>query len=182
MGRVPEEVVARVVDAGVGQSDGAIGSTADEGIDVGREQCLARSQRDLQHGTRNRRASELRIDVDLPPLERRLAAQDDEACGGHHLEPDRLPDSGGPPVPNGVRLELPILLATGFGEIMRIIEGAHRDDVLAARAKKAGDVDFEGRVSARMPSDHRLVDPHRRLVVDRAEVENDAFLLGVRRS
>jgi hypothetical protein len=47
-----------------------------------------------------------------------------------------------------VRLELPVLLAARLGQVVRIVLGAHRHDLLARRLEHVGDVGRERRVAA----------------------------------
>ena len=127
--------------------------------------------------TRSRRPSRARavdahLAADLPALEVRRPAERADRGRGHALEPDGLPDPGRARVPDRVRLEQPVLLAARLGEVVRIVVGAHDDRRRRrGRASAVGDVDRERRVAALVPPDERAVDPDRRRVVDRAEVE-----------
>src|SRR5205823_13450562 len=90
------------------------------------------------------------------------------------LEPGGLPDPRAARVPDGVRLELPILLAARLGQVPRIVLRAN-DDLLVAAAQLIGDVRRERRVAAFVMDDARSVHPHRRGVIDGPEVQQQAF-------
>jgi len=70
-----------------------------------------------------------------------------------------------------MRLQLPILLAAGFGEIVRIIFGAD-DDFAGPVDDEVGDIETEGRVSALVFPQAGAVDLDRGAPVDGAEMEH----------
>ena len=99
-----------------------------------------------------------------------------EVLPRNRLQPDRLPDPGRPAVPDRVRLELPVLLASRLAEIVGVVLGPHDDvEVLF----EGGHFDREGRVAALVRPDVDAADPHVRAVVDRAEMQKKGAALGV---
>ncbi len=75
-----------------------------------------------------------RLVVDVRPAQRADRGRRDG------LEPDGLPDPGGAAVPDVVRLLVPVLLAAGLGEVVRVVLGADHEGVgrRAAGAAAAG--------------------------------------------
>ena len=130
--RAPEQLVAVVVDAGIGKRDAAVDFAGDHRVGVVGQQrvagvelhvepqvvaALARRARPRSRSPSARRSG----------VQRRLA----DAGGGHALQPDGLPDAGGARVPDRVRLELPVLLAARLGEVVRVVLGADDDGLRA---------------------------------------------------
>ena len=91
------------------------------------------------------------------------------------LQPDGLPDAGRSGIPDGMRFELPVLLAARLGQVMRVILGAENDFVLRTRTQEIGDIDRKRRESAFVTARVRSVDPHPRGVIDRPEHEENAL-------
>src|SRR5215207_11277623 len=76
------------------------------------------------------------------------------------LQPDCLPDAGRSGIPDGVRIELPVLLAARLGQVVRVILGAENDLVLRTGEQEIGDIDRKRRVSAFVTARIRSVDPY----------------------
>ena len=91
----------------------------------------------------------------------------------HELEPDRLPDTCRPRVETAVVLILVGLLSAGLQRVSHVVLRVDRDDVLTLRDER-GHVESERGVAAAVAPRLASVDPHRRRVVHRAEVEKDA--------
>src|SRR5690606_1003693 len=83
------------------------------------------------------------------------------------------PDAGGAPVPDRVRGRAPVLLAARLGEVVRVVLGAHDEQVVGAVGDERGDVERERGVAALVLADEVSVDPHPGSVVDGAEVQQD---------
>ena len=101
--------------------------------------------------------------------------------GRHRFGPHRLPDAGGPVVPDAVGLELPVLLPPGLGGVVGVVLGPDHQDVLVVRvaAEQVGHLDGERCLAADVLADEDPVEPHSRLVVDSTEVDQ-AELAGCR--
>ena len=110
--------------------------------------------------------------ADLPAFDIRRPSDALERRAGHHFHPDRLPDAGRAWVPDGVRCNLPVLLPTRFGEVMRVVFGTN-DELDWRLVGTARDIERERRIAAFVSAEASTVDPHRGLVVDRAEMEQD---------
>ncbi len=92
--------------------------------------------------------------------------------GRYRLQPHRLPDARRAGV---VALEVRVavaLLAPGLRPVARV-PGPHDDGDRVPRVRDAVQVGRERGEPAAVPHDLRPVDPHRRVVVDRAEVQQD---------
>ncbi|HMJ55213.1 MAG TPA: hypothetical protein VK540_24220 [Polyangiaceae bacterium] len=76
-----------------------------------------------------------------------------------------------------MRLELPVLLAARFGEIVRIVIGPHGDEVRLSGLEQAGDVDLERRIAAVVLGHERIIDPHAGFVVDGAEMQDEMLVI-----
>src|SRR5688572_5879183 len=70
-----------------------------------------------------------------------------------------------------MRFELPVLLATRLGQVVRVVFGAENDLMPRAREQKIGDIDRKRCVSAFVTTRIRPVDPHPSGVIDRPEHE-----------
>src|SRR6266550_3995850 len=92
------------------------------------------------------------------------------------LEPYGLPDSGRGRVEDSVRFVLPALFAARQASVARGVVRAH-DQLVVAGAHDGGDLRAEGRVTALVLRNFSAVDPDRRLVVDRTEMQPDALTL-----
>ena len=93
-----------------------------------------------------------------------------------HLHPDGLPDAGRPRIPDGMRRDLPVLLAARFGEVVRVVFGAN-DELDRGLIGASGDVERERRIAALVAAEASAVDPDGGVVVDRAEVQQDPVAL-----
>src|SRR5215207_9658913 len=62
-----------------------------------------------------------RIEADFPAGEVWRECQPIDACSRNLFEPHGLPDTGRARIPDGVRLQPPVLLAARLGEILRVI-------------------------------------------------------------
>src|SRR5687767_15586276 len=71
-----------------------------------------------------------------------------------------------------MRFELPVLLAAGLGQVVRVILGAENDLVLRTGEQVIGDIDRKGCVSALVTARIRSVDPDPGRVIDRPEHED----------
>ncbi len=94
------------------------------------------------------------------------------------FEPYGLPDTGGARIPHRVRLKLPVLFAARLGELMRIIVRHHRNGLLFCILQGKRDVCPERCVPALVARDEASVQPHARVIIDRAEVKQDALTFG----
>ena len=108
-------------------------------------------------------AGEIRHDVEVGDIGRR-----------HALEPDRLPDAGGAVIPDGVRLELPVLLAARLGQVVGMVLGTDDQDLRSVGGQRGGDVGGEGSLPADMIGDEGAVHPDPGRIVDGAEVQQQA--------
>src|SRR5215204_2201695 len=95
--------------------------------------------------------------------------------GRSSLQPDRLPDTGRSRIPNGMRFELPVLLAARFCQVVRVIFRAENDLVVHTRQQEIGDIDRKRSVSAFVTPRERSIDPDSSVVIDRAEHEEYAL-------
>jgi hypothetical protein len=99
-------------------------------------------------------------------------AQRADRDGGNLFKPDGLPDAGGARIPDRVRFQLPILLAARLCQVVGIVLGAHNQCLRTAAAQIIGNIDLERRVAAFMAGEQRAVEPDRRAIIDRAEVQD----------
>ncbi len=88
----------------------------------------------------------------------------------HRFEPHRLPDSADRGIPDARGVEN--LLAARLDARARRVENLD-DELVRAVLQIGGDVEAEGVEAAFVRADDRAVDTHRRLIIDRAEVEHD---------
>ncbi len=175
----PEQFIAVVVDAGVGQADGAVHFALDHLVAVVRQQPVALTQHHLDLQVLVRLvAHHARREADRKPLHMRRPAQLVDVSARHPLQPHRLPDAGGARVPDRMRLELPVLLAARLGQLVRVVFGQHGHALLARGVEHRGDVGPERRVPALVRGDQPVVHPHLGLVVHRAEAQDDAAAIG----
>src|SRR4051794_10606237 len=93
----------------------------DDGVDIIGEHGVAGEEADGESHAVTLQAVEADIEADLPPLHGGRPAQVADGTARDLLEPNGLPDAGGACVPDGVRLELPVLFATRLGEIVRVV-------------------------------------------------------------
>jgi hypothetical protein len=68
-------------------------------------------------------------------------------------------------------LELPVLLATRLGQVVRVVFGTENDLMLRIREQEIGDIDRKRRIAAFVAARVRPVDPHPSGVIDRPEHE-----------
>lgn len=87
------------------------------------------------------------------------------------LEPHGLPDPGRAVVPERVRFQLPVLLATRLSDVPGLVLGPDDHHLLSLAGQLLGDVQREGRMATLVVTDVASVDPHRGPVVDRSEVQ-----------
>ena len=84
------------------------------------------------------------------------------------------------PVVRGYQMEcgcdLPVLLAARLREILRVVFGAN-DELDRRLIGASGDVERERRIAALVSAEASAVDPDRRVVVHRAEVQEDPVAL-----
>jgi len=98
--------------------------------------------------------------------------------GGHGLQPDRLPDAGYGRVPNAAGFQhlLAVKLVSRVGGV-----GDADGECVGAGTDRAGNVEGERQVAARVGADLRVVDPDRGLVIHRLEVQQQAVAVAQRR-
>ena len=147
----------------------------DEGVGVFDQELIAGVHADGKPKRFLRGSIHMHLKADLPALEAGGPADGADEGGRHDFKPHGLPDAGGAWIPDGVRFELPVLLAAGLFEIGRVIVGADDDLLGTVGGENIGDFDGEGGVAALVPADLDAVDPHPGDMVDRAEVENKTF-------
>ncbi len=166
----PQQVVAGVVDAGVGNGDAAAEFTAGELVGVvGQFAPLGvQAHAHLQPG--DQRAAQLQVELQFPAVQPGRPAERLQMGLRQPFEPHALPDAGGARIPDQVRLGLPVLFATGLGQFMRIVLGAHHQPGCAVLAERPGDVHGKWGVAAFMLSDEVPPRPHLRGVVHRPEM------------
>ena len=99
----------------------------------------------------------------------------------HRLHPHRLPDAGGSDVDGAVRPILAGLLATRLRAV-RGVARAHGDDRFLGRRRHAVQVTSKWREPAAMAPYFDAVDPHRGVVVDGLEMQQDAAARPLRRN
>ena len=147
----PQQLVAVVVDAGVGEGDAAVHLAGDDRVACRRPAAArrARSVTSQRAGRRGASPSTQRLEADLPALDVAASSGRVPIAGrGHALEPDRLPDAGRARIPDRVRLELPVLLAARLGEVVRDRRRRARRPSAARGIAAVGDVGAERRVAA----------------------------------
>ncbi|MDF2747438.1 MAG: hypothetical protein K0S98_1724 [Propionibacteriaceae bacterium] len=82
----------------------------------------------------------------------------DTSCG-YLFQPRRLPDTTGAPVPDGMRLRQPVLLAAWLTKIIRQVFRANHDRLLAIGFQDIGDIRRERRMTALVLHHKPPVDP-----------------------
>jgi hypothetical protein len=182
--RAPEQLVAEVVDAGVGQGDAAVDLAGHDRVGVVGEDLGAGPELDPEAEALPGQTTHPGLEADLPARQVGSPAQAVDPGRGDLLEPHRLPDARGPGIPDRVRFELPVLLAPGLAEVGRIVVGPDHHCLLDAREdvdERVGDIGAERRVASLMADDQRAVDPDRGRPVHRSEVEEEALAMGQRR-
>jgi hypothetical protein len=96
----------------------------------------------------------------------------------HGFQPDRLQDPGGAVIPDDVRVLLPVLLAAGLANVVRVILGTDDEGLgLAVGVEKIGRVEPEGHVTALVVAEERAIEPDRCAVVNRSEVHEKTLTL-----
>ena len=133
----PEQLVARVVDARIGEGDPPAAPRPRPPVAVVRDRAPPARKLTVEPeivarlaGDAARRARSPSVRGSPASGARRSRRRRDR------FEPDRLPDPGRPRVPDAVRLEQPVLLAARFREIARIVLGT--DDDLCRRQSPGG--------------------------------------------
>ena len=147
----------------------------DEGVDVVHEGLLTGTHTDAEAERVVGGPFDVDFEADLPTLETGGPADSADVGGGDGFEPDGLPDAGGAGIPDGVRFELPVLLAAGLFEIGGVVVGADDELLWAFTGEGVGDLDGEGSVAAFVPGDFYAIDPHIGGGVDCTEVQDDAL-------
>ncbi len=69
-------------------------------------------------------------------------------------------------------LQLPVLLASGLAQVQRVVVGPNAQLVVTAAVEKRCEIDRERHVAALVAAGQSVVEPYRRLVVDRLEVQD----------
>src|SRR4051812_10742371 len=91
----PEELVAVIVDAWVGQRNEAMDFAGNRGVDIVCEHGVAGHQAHGESHAVALQAVEADIEADLPSLNSRRPAKVANGTARDLLEPDGLPDAGG---------------------------------------------------------------------------------------
>src|SRR4028119_1907082 len=86
--RAPQELVAEVVDARVGQGDAAVHLAGDDRVLVARDDEPVRAQRDAQPQALLPGGLDARLEADLPAVEVGRPADAGDVSAGDALEPD----------------------------------------------------------------------------------------------
>src|SRR3954451_2153407 len=146
--------------------------TGDDGIGVVGDERVVETQLDGHSQAVAALAKQARFKSDFPSFHDGRVAQRSYVCRGNAFHPHRLPDACGSRIPDGVRLELPILLAARFGEVSRIVIGADAKVLRAFRSQEVSYVGGKRRVSALVLGGHSAVDPYGGAVIDGPEVNN----------
>src|SRR5215204_7251275 len=66
-------------------------------------------------------ALEPHLNADFPPRQAGCEADPPDPCRRDLLDPHRLPNARRARIPDGVRLQLPVLFAARLGQVMRIV-------------------------------------------------------------
>src|ERR1043166_1263117 len=93
-------------------------------------------------------AVQAQVDGDLPALDIGSPAHVGHPSGGNELEPNRLPDARRAWIPDGMGTELPILLAAGFCQVLRIVLHPNHNGLNRIRRQQGGDVELKRRITA----------------------------------
>src|SRR5436305_9838382 len=103
-------------------------------VRIRREQLAGCGERDAERGFLSGPIGpDRRIHPDVPSFETRCPLKSIDTRRGNHLEPDGLPNSRGAWIPDGVRLQLPILLAPRLRKIGGVIFSAYYYLLFSAR-------------------------------------------------
>src|SRR3954454_9506946 len=89
------------------------------------------------------------------------------------FQPNRLPDTRGARIPDGVRLQLPVLLATRLGQVVWIVLRPDHNDLGSGRREQVCDVGMEWGVASFMPGGKPSIDPYLGREIDRPEVKQE---------
>src|SRR3954447_22060896 len=95
--------------------------------------------------------------------------------GRHRLKPYSLPDAGRSWIPDGVRLQLPILLSARLREIRRIVFRSYDYFLRPGFSKEVGNVGVKGSVATLVLTDWNSAHPDLGAVIDRSEVKQEAL-------
>ena len=96
---------------------------------------------------------------------------------GQGLEPHGLPDAGGGRVKDTLGFHLPVLLPARQAEVLNGVVGAHHQLVVAV-LHGVGDIGTEWGMATFMARHLDIVDPHRRLVIDRTKMQHQTVRVG----
>ena len=174
--RAPEQLVAEVVDPGVGQRDAAVNFPSRYRVDVLDEQGGADAERERATAGRLATAREASLSGQAPSGRDWTTTARHRCACVDALHPDALPDAGGARIPDRMRMKPPVLLAARLGEIVRIVLSADDDfDAVAGRHMPC-DIDAERQVPALVGRGKLLVHPHGRAIVDGPEVQDQALV------
>src|SRR4051794_40996193 len=144
----------------------------DDCVDIVGEHCVTSHEAHGESHAVALQTVEADIEADLPSLNSRRPAKVANGTARDLLEPDGLPDAGSACIPDGMRLELPVLFAARLGEIVRVVFGANDDGLEfdAIVEECLDDIAVERRAAALVARDQVPVHPDGRFVVDGAEV------------
>ncbi len=108
---------------------------------------------------------------DFPALQIRRPLNAIEVHLTDSFDPHGLPNAGGARVPDRVRLQPPVLFASGLLQVVRIVFDPYRNPLLSARLQRVRDIRIEGSVASLMLHDGDVVYPDAGVVVHRAEMQ-----------
>ena len=172
----PEQLIAEVVDSGIGERDSPVHFAVDDFVGVVRQHLRAALQAYLQCKRQGKRRFRAALDEslapDLPALEMGRPAEAIDVSGRNAFVPHGLPDTGRARIPDAMGLELPVLLAPRLGEVGRVVLDAHRDPLVRAGGERGRDIGRKRRMPALMADDEVAVHPDLGLVVDGPEVQD----------
>ena len=92
---------------------------------------------------------------------------------GHFFEPDCLPDPGSPRIPDGMWMELPVLLAARLGQIVWIVGRAGPRP--RSSRHRACQICGEWTVATPVVGDRNAIGPDGRFIIDGSEVKDEPF-------
>ena len=143
----PQELVARVVDPRVGKRDSSRDFRRGQAVRIIADHLFAQMHFDAEAKAVAPVPGDVRLEADVPPLQARAPANRGNPRRWDPFEPDRLPDPCRPWIPDGMGLQLPILLAARLGEVCRVVFGPDDDLACAATRQERRHVDDERRVT-----------------------------------
>src|SRR5688572_25440761 len=133
--------------------------TGHDGIGVVGKQCVADAELDSEFQAFAAIAPEPRLETDLPTLEVRSPSNALDPGRRHCLQPHRLPDAGRARIPDGMRLDLPVLFASRLRKVGWVVERSNRNDN-PVLADERTEIDGEWRIPAFVRRGFAPVDPH----------------------